>query len=196
MRKLVFFVHSTLDGFIAKADDELWERFPWGEQEMAFTNDFFRTADTWVLGRRMYDVIVPWWAAVADGTAPEDAGNLTAQDREFADLVRGMTLVVVSRTVDEASGARIVISDDVAGRLATLKQQPGKDILLSCGPSLLATLAEQPGLVDQYLMIVHPAALGSGRPVFGELHDEVSLELLETHVFAGGCVVLRYQPSR
>lgn len=143
----------------------------------------------------MYDVIVPWWTAVADGAPVEDAEVITARDREFADLMRDMTVVVASRTLREEGGARIVIGEDVVEQISGLKQQPGKDILLSCGPGLLAPLAQQPGLIDQYLIIVHPAALGSGKPVFGELRRELSLELLETRVFAGGCVALRYQPT-
>jgi len=194
MRKLVFFVHATLDGFMAKADGDLWERFAWGEEEMAFNNDFFRTADTWVLGRRMYEVIVPWWREVARGATPEDTEHVTAGDREFAALFAGMTVVAVSRTLEEQDGTH-VFGADVADRILALKQQAGKDILLSCGPALLAELAQRPALVDEYLIIVHPAALGSGKPMFGELGHELPLELVEAQSFPGGCVALRYRPG-
>lgn len=194
MRKLVFFVHATLDGFIARADDDLWERFQWGDEEMTFNNDLFRAADTWVLGRRMYEVIVPWWTEVAQGSTPEDVEQVSAGDREFAGLFGAMTKVAVSRTLEERDGTT-VIADPVAGILA-LKQQPGRDILLSCGPALLAAVAGEPGLVDEYLIIVHPAALGSGRPLFGRLRHELPLELVETDSFPGGCVALRYRAAR
>lgn len=49
--------------------------------------------------------------------------------------------------------------------------------------------------VDEYLIIVHPAALGSGKPMFGELRHELSLELVEAQSFPGGCVALRYRPG-
>jgi len=195
MRKIVFFVHTTLDGFIANANDELWERFPWGEDEMAFTNDFFRSTDTWVLGRKMYEIIVPWWSAVAAGTPPEDASLITARDQEFADLLKGMTKVVISKTLGDAGCERIVINDNVGEALLSLKQQPGKDILLSCGPGLLAPLADQSGLIDQYMIVVHPAVLGTGKHLFGDLRRELPLQLLEAKVFPAGCVLLRYHPS-
>lgn len=195
MRKLVFFAHTTVDGFIAKADDELWERFPWGAEGMVFSNDLLRAADTWVFGRRMYEAIVPWWDTVADGLVPDDVGTVTALDKEFAALQRGLTKVVVSQTLADQPGARTVIDGDVAEQIAALKQQPGKDILLSCGPGLLAPLADRPGLIDRYLVIVHPAAIGSGKPLFGGLTRELSLDLVDTEVFPGGCIALRYQPT-
>ena len=71
---------------------------------MAFNNALFRIADTWVLGRKMYEGIVPWWDAVAEGAPPEDATALTETDLEFAALQRGMTKVVLSRTRDDAGG--------------------------------------------------------------------------------------------
>ena len=192
MRRLTFFAHTTLDGFIADAAGELWERFRWGEQEMAFNNAFFRTADTWVLGRKMYEAIVPWWDMVAAGRPPEDAPALTERDVEFAALHQAMTKIVVSRTLDEAGGARRVIRTNVAGELAELKRQSGRDIVLSCGPDLLAELAPVPGLIDQYLIAVHPTVLGRGMHLFRGIRRELPLELRDTAVFDAGTVVLRY----
>src|SRR5262245_34832424 len=115
---------------------------------MAFNNDFFRRADTWVLGRRMYEPIVPWWDGVAAGAPPPDAPPPTELDREFAALYRDMTKVAVSRTLDDAGGTRVVIRANPADELLDLKRRPGREIVLSCGPDLLAELA-RPGLVDQ-----------------------------------------------
>jgi hypothetical protein len=59
MRRLAFRIHTTLDGFIATADGRFWDSFSWGEnsvwgeEEMAFNNEFFRSFDTWVLGPGM-----------------------------------------------------------------------------------------------------------------------------------------------
>ena len=192
-RRLVVFLHATLDGFIATAEGTFWEPFPWGEVEMRWNNDQFRNFDTWVLGRTMYEVIVPWWTAVAAGTAPEDAGELTPATREFADLLAGMTKVVVSRTLDPAE-EREVIADDVPTALERLKRRPGRDIALSCGPELLSALAGRAGLIDEYLVIVHPAVLGAGVPLFAPLGREVALHLAETTAFDGGALALRYRP--
>jgi dihydrofolate reductase len=58
MRKLILFMTTTLDGFIAKGDGELWDAFPWPEEMQAFANDFYRTVDTAIYGRHTYDAIV------------------------------------------------------------------------------------------------------------------------------------------
>jgi dihydrofolate reductase len=189
----VFFMHTTLDGFIATTQGELWERFCWGDEEMAFGNDFFRTADTWVFGRVVYDVVVPWWDAVADGKTPEDGAVITARDREFAVILRGMTKVVVSRTLDD-DGARVVIRDNVVDELAALKARPGKDIVLSCGPGLVGLLAPR-GLIDEYRVIVHPAVLGTGKHLFQSVPREIPFVLVDATVLDQGCVALRYRPA-
>jgi hypothetical protein len=73
VRKLVVHMLSTLDNRIANARGAVWKPFPWGEPEVAYLNQFFRTADTWALSRVMYDAIVPWWDGVATGQLPADA---------------------------------------------------------------------------------------------------------------------------
>jgi dihydrofolate reductase len=98
-RALVAFLLSTLDGFIATSEGVLWERFVWGQAEMEWKNEQFRRADTWVLERTMYETIIPWWSAVAAGAAPEDAGELSAADHDFAQMLSRMTKVVVSTTL-------------------------------------------------------------------------------------------------
>ena len=192
-RKLVVFLHSTLDGFIAKSDGRFWERFAWGEAEMKWNTEQFRQADTWVLGRTMYETIVPWWTAVAAGAPPEDAGGLSPADYDFAEMLARMTKVAVSTTL-QASEERQVIADDVPTRLEELKRRPGANVMLSCGPALLSELARHEGLIDEYIVIVHPAAIGAGVPLFGPLAGELELDVAEIEAFAGGAIALRYRP--
>jgi hypothetical protein len=97
----------------------------------------------------MYETIVPWWTAVATGTAPEDAGAITQADREFAEMLTRMTKVVASRTL-KAREERHVIADDVPRQLEELKRRPGASMMLSCGPALLSELAQKPALIDEY----------------------------------------------
>ena len=195
MRTLVFHMQTTLNNRIANADGVFWEPFPWGEEEMAWLNRRVRAADTWALGRRTYEAIVPWWDQVAAGEVPDDAPELTGADREFATLLKGMTKVVFSRTL-APTGDRVVVQGDIAAELAALKRRDGKDILLSCGPATLAPLAAVPGLIDEYLLVVHPAVLTAGPQLFGQLPTDLALRLLEAKAFDGGAVVLRYAAVR
>ena len=192
MRRIAVHMHTTLDNRIANADGGFWEPFAWGEDEMAYLNQFVRAADTWALSRKLYEAIVPWWDTVASGEVPADAPVITAADREFAAMVTNMTKVVFSRTLPPAGG-RVVISGNIADKLAALKRQTGKTILLSCGPATLAPLADTPGLIDEYLIAVHPAVISAGPHLLDGLSTDLALRLVGAKTFDGGCVLLRYE---
>ena len=187
-------MHCTLNNRIANADGGFWEPFAWGEDAMAYLNRFFRTADTWALSRKLYEAIVPWWDTVAKGEIPAGAPAITAADQEFAALLSNMTKVVFSRSLLPA-GDRVVISGDLASHLAALKRQPGQTIVLSCGPATLAPLASTPGLIDEYLIAVHPVVIGAGPQLFDGLSADLALRLLQAQTFDGGCVVLHHAVS-
>jgi len=86
-----------------------------------------------------------------------------------------------------------VISGDIADQLAALKDRAGKTIMLSCGPATLAPLASTPGLIDEYLIAVHPAAIGAGPQLLDGLSTDLALRLLEAKVFDSRCLILRYE---
>lgn len=190
MRRLVYHLQATLDLRISTAAGEFWEPFPWGEVETAHLTELFGEADTWVLGRKMYEVIVPYWHGVADGDQPAE----TDADRAFAKVLRQLTKVAISRTL-QPSAERTVIGDDVPAKLQELKDQDGKDILLSCGPGTLAPLAATAGLIDEYLLSLSPAVLSGGPRIFDGLERDLALELVDTKVFDAGVVLLRYRTS-
>jgi dihydrofolate reductase len=192
MRKLVVHMQTTLDNRIANDQGVFWEPFPWGQVEQDYINDHYARADAWVMSRPIYEAVVPWWETVARGEVPGDVEGVTEVDREFARLLAGMTKVVISRTIDPAPG-REVIDGDVAAHLEKLKAGEGRDVILSCGPATLAPLTATPGLIDEYLVVVHPAVLGSGPRLFGGNTTDLGLRLAESKVFDGGCVVLRYE---
>lgn len=195
MRKLVLHMHVTANNRIAKANGEFWEPFPWGEEEMAYLNERIRSADTWAFGRVMFEAIVPWWDSVARGQVPEDVPAVTAADQEFAQLLSQLTKIVFSRTLPPADD-RVVLNGDIAAELADLKLRDGKDIMLSCGAVTLAPLVNTPGLVDELLIAVHPAVITDGPQLFNGLSADLALRLLETKVFAGGCLLLRYEVAQ
>jgi dihydrofolate reductase len=131
MRKLVFHIQTTLDNRISHATGELWEPFPWGPPETAYLTSLFRESDTWVFGRKMYEIIVPWWDTVAsDGRSP-DGSAVTAADLEFAAVQRGLRKVVISGSLP-ASGGREVLAGDVADTLSAMKQTEAG---ASCSPA-------------------------------------------------------------
>jgi dihydrofolate reductase len=193
VRKIVLHMQTTLDNRIASTQGTFWEPFPWGEEEMAYINEHFRAADTWAMGRRLYEAVVPWWETVARGETPGDIAGVSDADREFAQILAGLTKVVFSRTLAPASN-RVVLRGDLAAELSVLKRRGGRNIVLSCGPAALAPLAATPGLIDEYLIVVHPAVISGGPRLFGEMTTDLGFRLIGGKIFQGGCVVLRYEP--
>ena len=110
----------------------------------------------------------------------------------FATIQHGLLKLVFSTSL-EPSADRRVIHGDLAAQLAALKAGDGADIILSCGPRTLAPLAATPGLIDEYVVAIHPAVLGEGPGLFDGLEADLALDLVESRIFEGGAVVLRYR---
>ncbi len=191
MRKIIVHLQTTLNNRIANPEGTFWQPFPWGDEEMSYLVEAFRHADTWAMGRRTYEAIVPWWDQVADGKLPDDVPSVSAVFKEFAGVLRGMTKLVFSTTL-QPSHDRVVVRGDLAGELRALKGRHGKDVLLSGGPSTIGPLASTPGLIDEYLIGMHPAVIAAGPQLFAELTADLALRLVDAKAFAAGCVVLRY----
>jgi dihydrofolate reductase len=193
MRKLTLHMTTTVDGFIAKPDGTLWEAFPWPEEMQEFTTDFFRQVDTAIYGRLTYEMIVPWWHNVAIRKPPADV-PITEREIELANLLEDITKVVFSRTMDAETTHAVVFEGDVVENVMELKRQPGGHIVLHGGAGLVAKLA-QARLIDEYMLFVSPAAIGTGKPLFSGLQQELRLTLLETRVFNSAFTMLRYEPA-
>jgi dihydrofolate reductase len=192
VRRVVVVMQATLNSRIGTGEfGVFWDPFPWGEPEQAWLNGTFRRADTWAMSRRMYEAIVPWWEEVAAGRLPDDVGELHPADVAFASIQHDLRKVVFSSTLEPAAD-RQVIRGDLAGQLAALKSAEGADIILSCGPRTLAPLAAEPGLIDEYVVAIHPAVVAHGPGLFDGLEADLALELLESRAFEGGAVALRY----
>lgn len=193
MRKVIIHMQTTLDGRISKPDGFFWQPFPWGDEETAYVNRMFIAADTWVMSRKLYDFVVPYWEQVAAGTAPDiGLADSPARD-EFAQVLVGLNKVVFSHTLkDDPSTRRVVLAGDTVSHLRELKQQEGADIIASFGPGTLGPLASEPGLIDEYLIVIHPAVLAAGPRMFQDTTRDLQLQLVDARVFDAGAAVLRY----
>lgn len=180
---------TSLDGFIADRDGGLaW--VPIDDELMRFANTYFGSMDGIVFGRTVYEGFVKYWDRL-DEVDPAATGPT----REFAGIFARMERIVVSTTLDESgSGCPTVIADDLARALASLKDRPGTDLLLICGPALRSRLAEL-GVIDHYRTLVTPVALGEGIPLFAPTREPISLRLAESTMFSGGVVMLDHEPA-
>jgi dihydrofolate reductase len=190
MRKIIYNAQTTLNNRIANEDGVFWEPFSWGDTEQAFTNKIYAEIDTWVLTRKMFEVIVPWWDLVAQGSIPEDVPAVTPVDEEFARIFAGTKKIAISRTMAPTPDQE-VLSGDLGPQLLALKERPGTDIILSAGPETLTPLLAVPGLIDEMLLVIHPAVISNGPRLFSE--DDLALRLIEATPFPDGAIVVRYE---
>jgi len=173
----------SLDGFIEGPNRELdWHIID--EELHRFVNDQQSAIDTYLYGRRMYEVMAYWETADTNLSAPE-------YELEFARIWKKMPKIVFSKTLEQVQGNARLVREDIAAEIATLKAQPGKDMVLG-GPTIASTIMRL-GLIDEYRLYVQPVVLGSGTPMFPALSDMINLRLVETRAFGSGVVYLCYQ---
>jgi dihydrofolate reductase len=183
MRKLIYSMMVSLDGFVARPNGDL----DWvvADEEMhLFVNDQQHEIDTYLYGRRLYEVMRYWETA-------DHNPETTAFERQFAETWQNMPKIVFSATLDQVQGNTWLVRDNAVEEIRRLKQQPGKDMDLG-GPTLAATFIKR-NMVDEYGLFVQPVALGRGIPFFPALENSLNLHLVETRPFQSGVVYLRYQ---
>lgn len=167
MRRLVYGVATSLDGFIAGPAGECdWITPDSGIDFIALYGRF----DTLLMGRRTYDI---------------------AKTRPGLLKDTGLKIVVASTTLDPATHPGLtIVGSDLSAAVAALKLQAGKDIWLMGGSVLFGGLLDL-GLVDEVNVCLFPVMLGSGTPLMTE-GSRVRLELNESKALSSGVVMLSY----
>jgi dihydrofolate reductase len=184
MSRLVVSQFMTLDGVVedpggAEAFDlGGWAfQFERGAEGDKFKLDEVMASDALLLGRVTYEGFAAAW--------PSRTGA-------FADKFNSMQKFVVSTTLEDPEwNNSTVISDDVPGQVAALKDREGGDVLVNGSVRLSRTLMEH-DLVDEYRLMVFPVVLGRGKRLFEEGLDRMPLRLVEARP-AGETVILRLE---
>lgn len=172
MRTLVYYVATSLDGYIADPDGGWGAFLPEGDHIAHFIESL-GWFDTVLMGRVTYE------AGLAHGvTSPYPM----------------LRQIVFSRTMTGAPDPAVEhVADDATGFVARLKEQDGKPIWL-CGGADLARALWAKGLVDELVVKLHPILLGRGVPLFGG--DGVvqgAMQLTRSERFESGVMRLHYR---
>jgi dihydrofolate reductase len=183
MRKLIYSMGVSLDGFIAGPQGEIDWSAP-DEELHRFHNQQTRELGAQLCGRRLYEEMVFWETADENPSAAEYV-------LEFARIWKNLPKIVFSKTLEKVEGNARLVRDGVAEEVAKLKEQPGKD--LSVGGAGLASTCMRLGLIDECRLFVSPVVLGGGTPYFPPLDERINLELVETRTFGSRVIYVRYQ---
>jgi dihydrofolate reductase len=188
MRKVISFMHVSLDGFTAGPNDELeWAIVD--EELNPYVDNLFKTVDTALYGRRTYEGMMGYWPTVL--TDPD----ASPRDLAHARWVEDVSKIVFSKTLSRAEWKNSrLIKDQIAEEISSLKQQPGLDLMIFGSPRLTHTFMRL-GLIDEYRLFLNPIILGGGIPLFQDIKSWTKLKLLDTRTFQAGVVGLHYQTA-
>ena len=192
MRKIISFMHISLDGFVAGLNGEMdWIKVD--EEIFDYVGKRISEGGTALYGRVTYQMMEGYWPTAADKP------GASKHDIEHSKWYSKVHKVVLSKTMKDANLANTtIISDNLSGRINEIKQSRdngGKDILLFGSPTATHSLI-QLNLIDGYWLFVNPIILGRGIPLFTDIKDKIKLQLLTTRPFTCGVTELNYTVER
>lgn len=183
MRKIIYWVHTSVDGFIDGPDGE----FDWpvmGPELSAYSEGLDKSVDTLLFGRPVWEMMVQFWPTAEQIS---DSPHVAT----FAPFWRATPKIVFSRSYAGDDWTSRVISSNLAEEVRALKELDGGDMLLTGGANLAGALTEH-GLIDEYHVAVHPVVLGGGRRVFDSPSARLNLRPSSSRLLDGNVVVTSY----
>jgi dihydrofolate reductase len=181
MKKLIAAINMTLDGFCdhtaVTPDANIHQHY----------TDLLNSAGTALYGRVTYELMEYWRPIISHPTGEPSTDDFALAIDKIPKIVFSHTLKNVDWETAKLAG------QDIQKEVLQLKQAPGKDIL-ACSPGLIVTLAKL-NLIDEYQICVHPVIAGSGLPLFKNIEEKISLQLIKTKTFDSGAIILYYEPA-
>jgi dihydrofolate reductase len=191
MRKVVLYMTMTFDGFFAGPQGELDWMVQTPDQEL--TDDmvaFFQGIDRGFIGYPTARGMIPYWLNVAQNPSASSA------ERAIAQAVNTLHPLILSHQEEHLAweNAELLVAksdQDLVDAVNKMKRQPGKDLGVPGGIRTAQTFMRL-GLIDEYLLMVHPVAIGKGQRIFT---DRVNLELVSAKTYTSGVMRMCYRPS-
>lgn len=170
-RKVIVYIATSLDGYIAKPNDDLsFLSIVEHEGEDYGYDDFIKSVDTVILGRKTYDWVV--------SQVPE----FPHQDKKS---------FVITRTARPNIGKTIFYTGKLKELIYTLKNEGGKNIFVDGGAEVVNELLKE-NLIDEFIISIIPVLVGNGTKLFKDGRPEQILKLFSTKQFEKGLVQLHY----
>jgi len=177
MRKLTLYIATSLDGYIAKPNDDLsFLKLVEKEGEDYGYADFFANIDTVILGRKTYD-----WVLNEIGSSYYDNGE--------------RNVYVITRTEKPSVGRTIFYTGNLTELVQRLKNENGKGICCDGGAEIVNELLKN-DQIDEFIISIIPIFLGNGTRLFKDGRPEQGLELVNVKTFDAGLTQLHYVRKR
>ena len=188
MRRIVTTTWVTLDGFVAGPSGDMgWVGEIYDEAMGTYENELVNAVDALLLGRVTYESFAGSWPHVPDSPTASEG------EKEYARRLNAMEKVVVSTSLDHAEWNNSRLLREITPQaIEQLKAEPGGDLLIYGSASVVRALTGL-GLIDEYQVLVHPVLVGGGKPLFGDLAEQMKLKLVSSKTHPSGVVLLTYQ---
>ena len=190
MSKVVVLTNLTLDGVMqgpARPDEDRrggFEHGGWAAPYAAMeaTGNNFASAGALLFGRRTYENFYAVW--------PKQTNS------PYTEFLNTIPKYVASTTLKEPLpwSNSTLLKGDAVQAVSQLKEQPGKDLLIMGSGDLIQSLMRA-NLIDDYVLLIHPLVLGSGRQLFPDGGAAATLRLVATSTTDKGVVIASYQPA-
>lgn len=177
MRKLSLYIATSLDGYIAKPNDDLsFLKIVEKEGEDYGYANFTANVDTIILGRKTYDYVRREIGASHYENGERDVYVITRKEKENVGKVK-------------------FYSGDLTELIQKLKSENGKDIYCDGGAEIVNELLRN-DLIDELTISIIPVLVGNGTKLFKDGRPEQQLELLNSKTFDTGLTQLHYKRKR
>jgi dihydrofolate reductase len=180
MAKVIAWNLVTLDGFFEgeKKWDLGFHNRAWGKELEAIANEFGEKAAMLVFGRVTYEGMRDYWT--------------TAEPSAITTYMNALPKLVASRTQATSEWNNTVMTADIEGAVARLRNEPGKDVYIFGSADLIDSLLKA-GLIDEIMLCLVPVTLGKGTPFFKDIAR--NFDLIESRPLSNASVILRYKPQ-
>ena len=185
MGKLTVYNFLTLNGYFKGLHNDLsWQRH--GEEEGQYAARGAQSESALLFGRITYEMMASFWPTAAGRQLnPGVAEGMNKSEK-----------IVFSRTLQKAEWENTrIINDDLVEATRRLKEVEGK-VMTILGSGSIATQLADAGLIDEYLLMLNPVALGDGTSFLQGLTKRLDLELVEARSFKSGVILLHYRPIK
>lgn len=194
MRELVLGMSVSLDGFVSGPDGEAKWIFSGDQEGIAWKVEMASNASLHIMGSRTFQGMASFWPTATGPFAPpmNQIPKAVFSKQGSAVLKPAPTTGQLQPGAESWADA-YVASGDLADEIAKLKAKDGKPIVAHGGAAFARSLIAQ-NLVDEYVLMVYPIALGKGVPIFSDLPAPRPLKLVRSKAFPLGSVAQIYRP--
>jgi len=183
MRKIVQFMHVSLDGFVAGPNGEM-DWITVDNEMFDYAHRRINTGTAALYGRKTWEMMEGYWPTA--GQNP----NASKHDIEHSEWYLKIDKYVLSNTLKSDPSKKLhVFGKDLTKEINELKKTSGPEILIFGSPSATHSLARL-GLVDGTLLFVNPVLLGKGIPAFDGQKELTKMKLVKAETLKSGVVVL------